>query len=657
MSDAPSAHIDLTMRTAAFNARMNSVKKALAGLRQGLRRTSQVAKRMLLVGAIGFGGLLKMASDFEEFSSKFKAVFKGLTGEARAWAKETSKSLQRSEVDLIKYMGTLQDTFVPFGFARREAMEMTKAVTQLGIDLASFNNIADDDAIRNLTSAIVGNHEAVRRFGILITAVTLNQELLNMGIAGGSKAATEQQKVLARLNLIMKATADAQGDAAKTSGSFANQIKGLLADVKSLAIVLGGFFIPKMKELITSVREFIPKVMDWVKGNKDLIISTVKWVAGLSAAVIALNQLAGVAIVASTVVAAFIANPVVAGIIAFATAIGLAVTAYLALNEAGKAAARANKEHEKSVDELHETIAKAQKAAGITSDPKKRLAAIDREKSAVRELLAIEERKIKLARKAKDEASKGLAAVRPAGAIHGITSAFMEGSRKAKRDEFRQQLYDESRALAKASDEASKYKSELLRLDKATERATLPQQEFATDEDLAAEAARWAEARTQRRIEKEKELARALEERAKQQAAADAIALSNEESILAILNKIGLMQGTLTEKEIRLGELRRAGLKGADIKRRIELEEKLAGLQKAEAQRKERSSFTSAIEGATAVFRRIQTAAASGSTADPEGKARAALEAQKRGNTLTTEQTGILAAIKERLDGMKVAFS
>jgi hypothetical protein len=91
--------------------------------------------------------------------------------------------------------------------------------------MASFNNESEANVIRDLQSALVGNHETVRKYGVIITQATLDQELLNTGIEGGIREATEQEKVMARMNIILKGTTDAQGDAARTAGSFANSIK------------------------------------------------------------------------------------------------------------------------------------------------------------------------------------------------------------------------------------------------------------------------------------------------------------------------------------------------------------------------------------------------------------------------------------------------
>jgi len=212
-----------------------------------------------VVGGIIIKQLTSVASNAEEIGSKFDAVFKGLREPARAWAIDFAAAVNRSDTSVEKWLGTLQDTFVPLGFARDEAFSMSKAVTKLAVDLASFNNLPTDEVLRALQSGIVGNVENFRQFGVIVNQAVLNQELMNMGILGGVKAATEQQKAQARMQLLIKGTVDAQGDAIRTAGSWANQMRGLGSVFERFQITLGNFIIKNegARNIITQVNDLI----------------------------------------------------------------------------------------------------------------------------------------------------------------------------------------------------------------------------------------------------------------------------------------------------------------------------------------------------------------------------------------------------------------
>jgi len=195
-----------------FTRAMRNVSRQMKRLGADLRRVGAGLTAALTVplGLLG-GNFIKAASDAEEMTSKFNVVFGDNAAEVKAWAETYGDSVGRATEELMAMASSVQDTFVPMGFAREEAAGLSKDLTQLAVDVASFNNAADEDVMRDFQSALVGNHETVRKFGIVITQAALNQELLNMGVKDGVKNATEAEKVQARLNLIMKGTTDAHG--------------------------------------------------------------------------------------------------------------------------------------------------------------------------------------------------------------------------------------------------------------------------------------------------------------------------------------------------------------------------------------------------------------------------------------------------------------
>lgn len=184
------------------------------------------------------------ARDAEEMESKFEAVFKSSSDDVRRWSEELAQDVNRSQFALRDFASTFQDTFVPLGFARGEAAKLSQQLVELAVDVSSFSNKLESDVIRDFQSALVGNSETVRKYGIVITEASLTQEILNSGLANSKKEITELNKVQARLNIIMKGTTDAQGDAARTAGSQANKEKELSAAFEELSITMGQLLAP-----------------------------------------------------------------------------------------------------------------------------------------------------------------------------------------------------------------------------------------------------------------------------------------------------------------------------------------------------------------------------------------------------------------------------
>ena len=211
------------------------------------------------LSAIAAGaGLLKLASDAEELRSAFDIVFGASADDARKWAADLAKSLGRSRLSIMEFATEVQDTFVPLGFAREEAAELSKAVVQLGIDLASLKSfsVTEKQALQAMTSALVGNREAVRSLGVIIDDLALKQALAELGFKGAVKEASKQQRVLSTLKVIVESTADAQGNAAATAGSLANQWKRFTGILKDFGAAIGGILLPAATEILRTFSEF-----------------------------------------------------------------------------------------------------------------------------------------------------------------------------------------------------------------------------------------------------------------------------------------------------------------------------------------------------------------------------------------------------------------
>jgi hypothetical protein len=262
------------------------------------------AKLAAVAGAAALAGLafkaIQAASAFEETESKFKAVFKGEAERVRGELEAIGDEINRSARSMMGYASTLQDTFVPLGFAREEAADLSVQVVQLSQDLASFNNLPTQQVIMDIQSALVGNTETLRKYGVVAQETEIKQYALNEGLWDGEGALTAQEKAAAILGITLASTTDAQGDAARTADSFANQMRGLRDEINDLLIELGQKLIPVVKDSIPEIREMaqefsdvaevaIPKLMS---AMQDLLPITVDVAAKILDVVAAASELA-----------------------------------------------------------------------------------------------------------------------------------------------------------------------------------------------------------------------------------------------------------------------------------------------------------------------------------------------------------------------------
>jgi hypothetical protein len=217
-----------------------------------------VALGAVLTGvlAIAFKKVIGLASDFEEQNAKFLTVFRGVEKRAKEMAKTLEASYGVSIIESRRFLGSVQDLFVPLGFAREKAAEMSFEVVKLSADLASFNNLPTEQVMLDIQSALVGNFETMKKYGVVLNEATLKQAALDNEIKLVNGRVEAQDKAFLALKLITEGSSDAIGDFGRTSGSMANQMKILSANIVNASVALGQKFAPVVTTIISTLNKW-----------------------------------------------------------------------------------------------------------------------------------------------------------------------------------------------------------------------------------------------------------------------------------------------------------------------------------------------------------------------------------------------------------------
>jgi hypothetical protein len=214
---------------------------------------NQAFKRLAAAGVVAIAGAqlkqfaldsIRAASDVGETMSKFNVVFRDSAGAVMESLKDFGSAAGRSQYELAGFAATLQDTFVPLGFARDEAADLSVELVKLATDLASFNNLDTANVINDLQSAMVGNTETLRKYGVVANDAAIKTYALENGLWDGKAAMDATTKANAILAITLAGTTDAQGDAIRTADGFANRQRALEASVVDLKVALGNMLLP-----------------------------------------------------------------------------------------------------------------------------------------------------------------------------------------------------------------------------------------------------------------------------------------------------------------------------------------------------------------------------------------------------------------------------
>lgn len=212
-----------------------------------------------ILGAIGLtvsiAGIIKIgkdtvqaASDVEQMEQKFNTVFGELSKEADSWASNFADSIGRSKNSIKTYLADQQNLFVGFGMARDEAMKMSEQLTESAIDLASFANLNEDDAINAMTKAVMGESEAAKRLGAVLNDQTRANAMQSLGLSGTYEKLDQLSKMQVNYTAIMQQSQDSIGDAARSMGSYESNARKSAAIIKDIKELLGKFLLPFMNK-------------------------------------------------------------------------------------------------------------------------------------------------------------------------------------------------------------------------------------------------------------------------------------------------------------------------------------------------------------------------------------------------------------------------
>ena len=113
------------------------------------------------------------------------------------------------------------------GLTRKKATDMSKSLTELSVDLASFHNTSLDQASTALKSIFTGETETLKNYGIVMTDTNLKAYALSQGIKTNYTEMTQAEKVQLRYNFVLNASKDAIGDYGRNCGEAASQMKKL----------------------------------------------------------------------------------------------------------------------------------------------------------------------------------------------------------------------------------------------------------------------------------------------------------------------------------------------------------------------------------------------------------------------------------------------
>lgn len=251
----------------------SSVSNSFKTLNKNVNNTFKSLTKAVSFAAV-IAGLFKLgktaldtASDLEEVQNVVNVTFGSAAAEINKFSKSAIKSFGLSELSAKRYASTFMAMSNGMGVATDSGKTMSIELTKLVGDMASFYNVSQDIASTALTSVYTGETESLKKFGVVMTEANLEAFALSRGITKQYSAMSQAEKVALRYNYVMAQTSQAQGDFARTSGSWANQIRILKEQYAAFMGTLG-----------TALKQILLPLLQTLNNILSTLISTAQTV-------------------------------------------------------------------------------------------------------------------------------------------------------------------------------------------------------------------------------------------------------------------------------------------------------------------------------------------------------------------------------------------
>lgn len=231
----------------------------VAGLKSALGKIAKVigvaaiARKLVGLGAEA----VALGSNIAEVQNVVDTAFGSMSDKIEAFAETSIQQYGMSKLAAKQTASTYMAMARGMGIAEDAASDMSVALTGLSGDVASFYNISQEEADTKLKSIFTGETETLKSLGVVMTQTNLDAYALANGFGKTTDKMTQAELVALRYAYVTNQLGMAQGDFAKTSGSWANQTRILSENWKEFLSIMGQGLIQALTPAIQLLNQLM----------------------------------------------------------------------------------------------------------------------------------------------------------------------------------------------------------------------------------------------------------------------------------------------------------------------------------------------------------------------------------------------------------------
>lgn len=226
---------------------------------------------------------IDISSSLTEVENVVRTTFGNYEKLIQDFSKTSIQDFGMSELTAKQVASRFQAMGTAMGFSQGKMADMSLQLTKLTADMASFYDMEQSDVARNLQAVFTGETEPLRKYGLDLTHATLKEWAMKQGLDADISSMTQAEKTMLRYQYVMANTAAAQGDFARTSDTWANQVRILKQSFEQLAAIIGGALINAFKPFVRTLNAVMQKVIAFATTVTNALGSIFGWKFEISA--------------------------------------------------------------------------------------------------------------------------------------------------------------------------------------------------------------------------------------------------------------------------------------------------------------------------------------------------------------------------------------
>ena len=255
--------INSTNRLSSANQKASASFASLASQLENIKKRAAQLVSLKAISTYLANAVAKF-NDFYEATDLFNNAMGELSAQATELINKMESLLGIDPTEAMTNIATIQSLATSFGLASDKAYILSKNLTQLAYDEASYWNKDTATTFTAISSAISGELEPIRRLGVDLSQARLQQELLSLGFTQQVSSLSQADKAILRYIAIMKQTTNIQGNLAQTISSPANMVRILKSEISQLAKAVGQLLYPAFKAILPVLIAAVDLIKEFV---------------------------------------------------------------------------------------------------------------------------------------------------------------------------------------------------------------------------------------------------------------------------------------------------------------------------------------------------------------------------------------------------------